>query len=180
MSKKLAFIFVALLTAAAFSMPAHAQRGGHFGGVHASGSHFSGARVGGVSGARIGGWSGVRMGGLSGARVGAVPYSGARVAAAGRGIYRGGVWPGRYGSYGYRYGRYGYGRYWPYAGWAVAAGAMAAAWPYYSDYGYVADDYDYGGDYSYQPVVPRGYYGGGGCWIATDTTRGYGYYGPCN
>lgn len=28
-------------------------------------------------------------------------------------------------------------------------------------------------------VAPRRAYRGGGCWIATDTTRGYGYYGPC-
>jgi len=176
MWKLLASVCAALLVAAAFSVPAQAQRGAHFGGVRSGGVHYSGARVGGFSGARIGGISGVRMGSLSSARIGAVPFSAARVAAAGPGIYRGG-W---YGRYGYRYGRYGYGGYWPYAGWAVAAGALAASWPYYADYGYVADDYYYGDNYSDQPVAPRGYYGGGGCWIATDTTRGYGYYGPCN
>ena len=30
---------------------------------------------------------------------------------------------------------------------------------------------------SCRAVLYRG--GGVGCWIATDTTRGYGYYGPC-
>jgi hypothetical protein len=46
--------------------------------------------------------------------------------------------------------------------------------------GYYADQ-----GYAYEPapvyVAPRRVYqgGGGGCWIATDTTRGYGYYGPC-
>ena len=38
--------------------------------------------------------------------------------------------------------------------------------------------------YAYDPapvyVSPRrAYRGGGSCWVATDTTRGYGYYGPC-
>lgn len=39
--------------------------------------------------------------------------------------------------------------------------------------------------YAYEPetvyVQPRRAYrgGGGGCWVATDTSRGYGYYGPC-
>jgi hypothetical protein len=43
----------------------------------------------------------------------------------------------------------------------------------------------YAGPYAYEPapvyVAPRRAYrgGDGGCWIATDTTRGYGYYGPC-
>jgi hypothetical protein len=45
--------------------------------------------------------------------------------------------------------------------------------------------YGYQSDYAYQPepvyVAPRrAYRGGGSCWIATDTTRGYGYYGPCD
>ena len=66
--------------------------------------------------------------------------------------------------------------------WALAPGlgALAAA-SYYSDYGYVGDGSYYGDDYSSGPVAPSGYYGGngGGCWVVTDPTRGYGYYGPC-
>ena len=32
----------------------------------------------------------------------------------------------------------------------------------------------------YVRPAPRYYRGGRyGCWIATDTTRGFGYYGPC-
>ena len=55
-------------------------------------------------------------------------------------------------------------------------------------YGYAPGYYaepGYAPGYAYEPepvyVVPRRAYrgGGGGCWIATDTTRGYGYYGPC-
>jgi hypothetical protein len=44
--------------------------------------------------------------------------------------------------------------------------------------GYYADP-----GYAYAPepvyVAPRRAYRGDGCWIATDTSRGYGYYGPC-
>ncbi|HEY6023757.1 MAG TPA: hypothetical protein VIV34_06215 [Pseudolabrys sp.] len=60
---------------------------------------------------------------------------------------------------------------------------------YYNGGYYEGPSYDYGpGPYAYErppvyvaPTRPR-YYGGGGggCWVATDTTRGYGYYGPCN
>ncbi len=153
--KKLASIFAALIAAAAFSIPAQAQRGGHFGGARMGGAHVGGAHIGGFSGARMGGFSAARVGGFGGARIGAAPFSGARVAATGRGIYRGGVWRGRYGQYGYRYGRYGYrhggyryGGYWPYWGWG---GALAWAWPYY-DYGY----YDgYGDDSAVAYCVRR-------------------------
>ena len=71
-------------------------------------------------------------------------------------------------------------------------GAMAAQQGYYGDGYYYGPGYAYGpgyyygpGPYAYEPapvyvVPPRAYRGGGGCWIATDTTRGFGYYGPCN
>lgn len=53
---------------------------------------------------------------------------------------------------------------------------------YGPSYGYAPGYYAEPG-YAYEPapvyVVPRRAYRGGGCWIATDTTRGYGYYGPC-
>ncbi len=60
---------------------------------------------------------------------------------------------------------------------------------YYGGGYYDGPGYYYGpGPYAYEPPpppvyvqpVPRPYYRGGGCWVATDTTRGYGYYGPCN
>lgn len=79
-------------------------------------------------------------------------------------------------------GRYYYGRgYWrgPGYGWGwggfgagVAAGALvgaAVAAPYYYGPGYY-----YGPPAAYVAPGPRG-----SCWIATDTTRGYGYWGPC-
>jgi len=58
---------------------------------------------------------------------------------------------------------------------------------YGPSYGYAPGYYaepGYAPGYAYEPepvyVAPRrAYRGGGGCWIATDTTRGYGYYGPC-
>ena len=57
--------------------------------------------------------------------------------------------------------------------------------PYYGS-PYYGSGYYYGPEpYAYEPPpvyvrpAPR-YYRGGGCWIATDTTRGFGYYGPCN
>ena len=172
MWRMLAVICATLIVAAAFSMPAQAQRGVHFSGARMGGVHVGGPRVGNFGGARIGAAP------FRGPGVGAAPFSGARVAA-GRGVYRGGVWSGRYA--GYPYGRYGhrypgYGRYW---GWGVAAGALAATWPYYADSGYVGDDYYYGDDNSYEAVAPGGNFGGGGCWVVTDPTRGYGYYGPC-
>ena len=56
---------------------------------------------------------------------------------------------------------------------------------YYYGSDYYGPGYSYGpGPYAYEPApvyvrpVPRAYRGGQ-CWIATDTTRGYGYYGPC-
>jgi len=54
---------------------------------------------------------------------------------------------------------------------------------YYGSPGYYGHGAYYGGPYAYEPApvyvrpVPR--YNGGGCWIVTDSTRGYGYYGPC-
>lgn len=56
----------------------------------------------------------------------------------------------------------------------------------YYDEGYYGPPVYYGpAPYAYVPApvyvrpVPR-YRGGGGCWHDTDSTRGYGYYGPCN
>ena len=49
-------------------------------------------------------------------------------------------------------------------------------------YGYAPGYYADPG-YAYEPervyVAPRRAYRDGGCWIATDTHRGFGYYGPC-
>ena len=57
--------------------------------------------------------------------------------------------------------------------------------PGYYGSGYYAEP-GYAPDYAYEPapvyVAPRRAYrggGGGGCWVVTDSTRGYGYYGPC-
>jgi hypothetical protein len=84
MWRMLAFICAALIVAAAFSMPAQAQRGAHFSGARASGAHYSGGRMGSFSGARVGtaNVSGGRIAG--GTRFAAAPL-------AGRGMYRGGV-----------------------------------------------------------------------------------------
>ena len=72
-------------------------------------------------------------------------------------------------------------------------GGIASQQGYYGGPGYYYSPGPYGygaGPYAYEPApvyvqpAPRRYYrggygGGNGCWIATDTTRGYGYYGPC-
>ena len=77
------------------------------------------------------------------------------------------------------------------------AGALVGA-AVASNYGYYGPGYGYGyapgyyaePGYAYEPEpvyvqpAPRRYYRSGygatnGCWIATDTTRGYGYYGAC-
>jgi len=56
---------------------------------------------------------------------------------------------------------------------------------YYGSPGYYGPGAYYGGPYAYEPApvyvqpMPRAYRGGGGCWIVTDSTRGYGFYGPC-
>jgi hypothetical protein len=69
----------------------------------------------------------------------------------------------------------------------VAAGAIIGSVA--ANNGYYGPGYGYGygpGPYAYAPApvyvqpAPARYYRGGGCWIATDTSRGYGYYGPCN
>jgi hypothetical protein len=56
---------------------------------------------------------------------------------------------------------------------------------YYGSPGYYGPGAYYGpGPYAYEgpPIsvrpAPRAYRGGG-CWIVTDSTRGYGFYGPC-
>jgi hypothetical protein len=48
-------------------------------------------------------------------------------------------------------------------------------------YAYGGGPYDYVPAPVYVQPAPRAYYGGrgGGCWVVTDPTRGYGYYGPC-
>ena len=57
--------------------------------------------------------------------------------------------------------------------------------PGYYEPGYYGPGYYYGPapyGYGYAPRVyvrPAPRYRGGGCWIETDSTRGYGYYGPC-
>jgi hypothetical protein len=128
MLKNMASICAALILAvAAFSAPAQARGGAHFGGggAHFGGAHFGGARVVGVGGRYYGRGAGLAWRG---------------------GVYRGGRYAYGYrgGRYGYGHGRYGYGYrgYWPYVGWGVAAGALAVAWPY--DYGYGYGDYSYG------------------------------------
>jgi len=71
-----------------------------------------------------------------------------------------------------------------------AAGALIGAAVANSNNGYYGPSYGYAPGYYAEPgyaydaepvyVTPRrAYRGGGGCWIATDTSRGYGYYGPC-
>ncbi len=77
-------------------------------------------------------------------------------------------------------------------------GSLAGSRGYYYGPGYTyGPDYYYGPSYYYGPgayygpgpyayeappiyvrPVPRRYRGGG-CWIVTDDTRGYGYYGAC-
>ena len=74
-------------------------------------------------------------------------------------------------------------------------GGLAANQGYYygpgytygPDYGptYYGSRYYYGpGPFAFEPApvyvrpVPRAYRSGG-CWIVTDSTRGFGYYGPC-
>ena len=66
-----------------------------------------------------------------------------------------------------------------------AAVASSANNSYYGpSYGY-APGYYAEPSYAYEAepvyVAPRRAYrgGGSGCWVVTDSTRGYGYYGPC-
>jgi hypothetical protein len=165
MMKFLVSICAALIISAGiFATSAQAQRhggGAHFSGVRVGGAHFSGARIAGAH--------------FSGSRVG-TGYFGRPA------VYGGSVQAHRYAQVGYRYGHYGYRHrgYRPYWGWRVAAGAFASAWPYYYDYAYVGDNCYYDDSNFYEPAVSSDHYGGGGCWIVTDSTRGYGYYGPCN
>jgi len=120
---------VLILAAATYSTSAEAQRGrGPGGGPGAAGMS---------RGIAPGIGRGVAPG------VGRVVGPGTRVAPLGPRVARG-AWTGRYPRYAYRYGdRYRYG-YWPYLGWGLAVGALAA-WPYYDgyDYGYY-DGYGYG------------------------------------
>lgn len=153
MWKKLAPIFAAVIVAAAFSMTAQAQRGGHFRGGH------------------VGGFGGVRMGGFSGARIGGIyAYRGPGVVSRGY-AYRGGV---RYGyghrgyRYRYRYPGYWYGGYWPYWWWG-AADVFAAEWPYYYDYGYEAPTYDSAVAYCLQRF--RSYDPASGTYLGYDGRR---------
>jgi hypothetical protein len=110
-----------------------------------------------------------------------------------------GGWHGGHGYYGH--GGYGYGGVAAGVLGGLAAGAIigSMAGGYYGGPGYYygGPGYYYGGPAYYAEPAPyayeapvyvrparRGYYQGGyaasnGCWIATDTTRGYGYYGPC-
>jgi|BarGraIncu00222A_1022003.scaffolds.fasta_scaffold12853_3 MFS family permease len=50
---------------------------------------------------------------------------------------------------------------------------------YAPGYYYGAEPYAYDPGPVYVRPMPR-YRGGGGCWVVTDSARGYGYYGPCN
>ncbi len=114
-----------ILTVASFSTSAEAQRGfsGHVGGF----------------GPSMGAISGPRLGAFSGAGMGVAPRMAPMGAVAPRiGGFAG---PGHYGPGGFRYAyghpgyRYRHGNYWPYFVGAAALG-VAAAWPYYDDYGY--------------------------------------------
>lgn len=69
-----------------------------------------------------------------------------------------------------------------------SSGYYGPGYGYGPSYGYAPGYYaepGYAPDYAYEPapvyVAPRRAYrgGGGGCWVATDTQRGFGYYGPC-
>jgi len=74
------------------------------------------------------------------------------------------------------------------AGIGFVAGALIGAAVANSNNGnYYGPNYG-PGPYAYGPVYAEPGYAApayryrnrsGGCWIATDTTRGYGYYGPC-
>lgn len=68
----------------------------------------------------------------------------------------------------------------------VGAAIANANSGYYYGPGYYYAPGPYAGPYAYepepvyvQPAPRRAYRGGGGCWVVTDSTRGYGYYGPC-
>lgn len=70
-------------------------------------------------------------------------------------------------------------------GAAVASSAYNNGYYYGDGYAYDPGPAYYAPGYAYEaaPVyvapAPRPAYRSGGCWVATDTTRGYGYYGPC-
>lgn len=52
--------------------------------------------------------------------------------------------------------------------------------PGYYDPGYYGPPpYAYVPGPVYVQPVPHRYRGGGSCWIESDSSRGYGYYGPC-
>jgi hypothetical protein len=102
--------------------------------------------------------------------------------------YYGRGYGGRYYGRGYGYGGVAAGVIGGLAAGAIIGSAVANSGYYYGPgYSYGPGPYAYGGGpYGYVPApvyvqpAPRGYYGGGGCWVVTDPTRGYGYYGPCN
>jgi len=139
MSKILCTVVALLILVAVYPVSAQA-RGGHFGGAWHGGSH--GAFFGGA-------WNGGSHGAFFGdARFGAAPwgaryYGGVyrRVRPAWGGVYRGGVWPGRY--YGHYHGNWRE-SYSPNWGWGVAAGLLATA-PAYSYY-----DVGFGDDYGFE------------------------------
>jgi BA14K-like protein len=114
-----------ILTTAAFSAPAQARGGAHFGG---GGAHLGGARIGGTH------------------------FGGAGLTSRGY-AYRSAVGPGRYGHYGYRHPGYRYGyrhgayRYGYYGG--LGWGAFASEWPDYYDYGYAYEAPAYDGSVAY-------------------------------
>jgi hypothetical protein len=58
---------------------------------------------------------------------------------------------------------------------AVAASPYYYAPAYYPGYAYAPDPYAYDPGPVYAAPAPAP----GGCWHATDETRGYGYYGAC-
>lgn len=66
-----------------------------------------------------------------------------------------------------------------YGGYYGGPGYYYGPGPYYGQGSYYGS-----GPYGYEPVYvqPRRYRGYGaqnGCWVVTDSHRGYGYYGPC-
>jgi len=66
------------------------------------------------------------------------------------------------------------------AGAAIGAAAASADGYYYGPGYYDGPGYAYDAPaYGYEPVYSAPAYSPGGCWVATDKDRGYGYYGAC-